>query len=227
MPSLEDIQAKLEHAAKQQARGAAVLIPLIETEVGLEVLFEQRALNLDVQPGEVSFPGGHLEPGESPREAALRECEEELLISRDSIELLGELGNCKGPGGSELFAFVGVLHDYKQSFSPAEVEQVFCVPLDYFLEHEPQVFELKHRPEAPDDFPFELISENGSYPWRPFVLEIPFYLETEPLIWGLTARVMKRFVDVLLSIARAGFESATFPQALAPRTSHDETRTHL
>ena len=67
----------------------AVLCPLAEGPGGPELLFEVRSASLRRQPGEVCFPGGQVEPGETPEETALRETEEELAIPRREIELLG------------------------------------------------------------------------------------------------------------------------------------------
>ena len=60
----------------------SVLVPLVEREGGLSLLYEVRAGSLRRQPGEVCFPGGRLEGAESPEECALRETWEELGIPR-------------------------------------------------------------------------------------------------------------------------------------------------
>ena len=72
-------------------RAFAVLVPLVEREDGIRVLYEVRALTLRRQPGEVCFPGGHMEVGETPEQCALRETEEELGIPMDKIRVLGRL----------------------------------------------------------------------------------------------------------------------------------------
>ena len=69
----------------------AVLVPLVEGEEGLELLFEVRAATLSRQPGEVCFPGGRMERGETPAACALRESWEELAIPPARVELLAEL----------------------------------------------------------------------------------------------------------------------------------------
>ena len=72
-------------------RSYAVLVPLVEREDGIRVLYEVRAMTLRRQPGEVCFPGGHIEVGETPEQCALRETEEELGIPMDKIRVLGRL----------------------------------------------------------------------------------------------------------------------------------------
>ena len=69
----------------------SVLVPLVEREGGLSLLYEVRAGSLRRQPGEVCFPGGRLEGAESPEECALRETWEELGIPREKIRILGRL----------------------------------------------------------------------------------------------------------------------------------------
>ncbi len=67
------------------------MIPLIEIDGELHILDQRRAKTLRKQPYEVSFPGGAIDFGESPKEAAIRETSEELLIGRDKIEIIGDL----------------------------------------------------------------------------------------------------------------------------------------
>ena len=87
----ETLRRKLaEHRPSlQQARGEfAVLVPLVEGPEGLSLLYEVRPAKLHHHSGEVCFPGGRMEPGETPRQCALRETREELGIPAERIELL-------------------------------------------------------------------------------------------------------------------------------------------
>ena len=122
----------LDEATRETAeRGcdAAVLVPLMTTGEGIDVLFEVRALTLKHQPGEVCLPGGMLEPGESAWEAALRETCEELLVEPAQVEYLGDLGLVSGLGDFRVRAFVGVLSGYQGSFDPSEVDLLVSVLL--------------------------------------------------------------------------------------------------
>ena len=65
-----------------QARKSAVCIPLIDTADGFDVLFEIRSSQIQSQPGDVCFPGGMVEPGETEAQAAVREMREELLVDQ-------------------------------------------------------------------------------------------------------------------------------------------------
>lgn len=193
----EMIARKLRAASAGGPLGAAVVVPLLPGPDGFDILFELRADDIDIQPGEVCLPGGHIEPGETPEQAVLREVEEELHVSREQLELLGELDSSMLAHGAPFHAFVGVLHDYEGSFDTAEVARTFTIPLSWFMEHEPAVWRAQAHVELPDDLPFERIPGGRDYPWRPLGYDVPFYLETDPLVWGLTARVLGRLVEVL------------------------------
>ena len=79
----------------------AILVPLVERDGELFLLFETRARTLvGHQPNEVCFPGGRVEPGETPRETALRETMEELLLPEDQIRVIAPLFKLTGPGGT-------------------------------------------------------------------------------------------------------------------------------
>ena len=184
------------------ARGASVLVPLLDAPEGPQVLFEVRARTLATQPGEVSLPGGAIEPGEDPARAAVREACEELLVEPSQIRLVGSLGDPGGPDALPFHAYVGLLDGYAGTFSPAEVDRVFRVPLSRFLEDDPACYVARMQTVPPDDLPFDLIPGGRAYPWRVGRHEIPFYLGDDPVIWGATARVMRRLAEVM----RAGAE---------------------
>lgn len=174
-----------------------MLIPLVQTDEGLAIVLEVRAATLDVQPGEVCLPGGGIERGETPQDAALRETCEELLVSPTQVEILGELGAFEGPGGRALHAFVGQLHDYRGTFSPDEVDHTFLLPVGWLLDHDPDIYQVTLEPRYPSDYPWELVPGGKSYPWRARINEVPFYRGTDPLVWGATARVLMRFAALL------------------------------
>lgn len=194
-----DIQA-VRHALEAQPprrQGAAVLIPLVQTDEGLAIVLEVRAQTLVVQPGEVCLPGGGIEAGETPEDAAIREACEELLVTRKQIEVLGELGSFEGPGGRALHAFVGELAGYQGTFSPDEVGRTFMLPVSWLFEHDPDLYQVRLEPHYPDDYPWDLVPGGRRYPWRARTNEVPFYRGTNPLVWGATARVLRAFAELL------------------------------
>ena len=194
--NIEAIRHALDSRAPQSP-GASVLIPLVQTDEGLAIVLEVRAATLDVQPGEVCLPGGGIERGETPQEAAVRETCEELLVEPRQIEVLGKLGTSEGPGGRALHAFVGTLADYRGTFSPDEVDRTFTLPVQWLLDHDPDIYQVTLEPRYPRDYPWELVPGGRSYPWRARVNEVPFYRGTDPLVWGATARVLGAFAKAM------------------------------
>ena len=194
-----ELAQKLEqyrHRDEDSPRGAAVLIPLLNTNTDPRVLLEVRAASLPVQPGEVCLPGGHIEPGEDPRDAAIRETCEELLVSPSQITIIGSMGAQPGPGGQQLHVYVGTLDDYKGTYSPSEVDRTFTLSVEWLAAHEPRVYEVSMQPEYPQDFPWELVPNGKDYAWRAQKHLVPFYHGTNPVVWGATARILARFARV-------------------------------
>lgn len=177
--------------------GAAVLIPLVPGKDGPEVLFELRSFELDIQPGEVCLPGGHIEAGETPREAVVREVCEELLVSADAVEIISELGKLPGPRELSLWVFVGTVRGYAGTYDPTEVDHTFTIPLAWFMKNAPEVFRGEMSFDPPADLPWDRIPGGRDYPWSVQHWEVPFYLDTDPLVWGITARIIMRFIEVL------------------------------
>ncbi|MDO5133708.1 MAG: CoA pyrophosphatase [Eubacteriales bacterium] len=178
---------------------SAVLIPVLIRDGAYHVLYEIRASKLKTQPGEICFPGGRIEEGEEPLETAVREAMEELLISREQIEVVGSLNRNDGPGGTFLYAFIGVLHDYNGTWSADEVDKVFTIPLDRILETEPEIYRIRMKRQLPEDFPYEYVPGGKEYHWRDQTNLIPFYPEfgKNPVLWGATARVTWAFARFL------------------------------
>ena len=175
----------------------AVVIPLIEREGEYHILFEQRAAGLSRQPGEVCFPGGRVETGESPEEAGLRETAEELLVDTDQIEILSALDAQMGPSGAPVWPFAAVLNDYRDTFSEDEVARVFTIPLSWFGENSPRRCKTELVTRPGEDFPYELIPGGREYPFRRKKQEVIFYETPEAVIWGVTAKITDEFLKKL------------------------------
>ena len=182
-----DLRAWIEEAHKKNERehmkgSSSVLIPLLEKEGVWHVLYEVRSAKLRTQPGEICFPGGRIEEGETPLETAVREAVEELLIREDQIEIVGALDKTAGPGSASLYAFIGVLTGYEGTMSPDEVDRVFTIPLDWILKHEPEVYRIQLDRKFPEDFPFAYVPGGRSYHWRSQKYNVPFYPEAAGII---------------------------------------------
>ena len=171
---------------------SAVAIPLIDTAHGPEILFEVRSSKIDRQPGDICLPGGVREGEESPVETALREMEEELLISRDQILVVGEADYLL-TGNLLIRPVVCLLRDYTGTFSEAEVAEVFTVPLSFFRETEPEHYEMRIRKEPSENFPFHRIIGGENYRFHTWKEESLFYFWERRNIWGYTAKILKSF----------------------------------
>ena len=183
----------------QGARGEyAVLAPLLERPDGSHLLYEVRAAKLHHQPGEVCFPGGEMEPGETPVTCALRETREELGVAADRIEIIGQLDFVLR-GQSIIYPVLAVLHIDDPAalpIGPDEVAEVFTVPIQWLREHPPEIYRRKV-PIHPEDFPYSAVGVAPDYPWAPLGIEVPIYRGLPHPLWGLTARITAHLVEIL------------------------------
>jgi 8-oxo-dGTP pyrophosphatase MutT (NUDIX family) len=131
---------------------AAVLVPIVTRAPGLTVLLTRRTDHLHDHAGQVSFPGGRIDPGDHDAEAAaLRETEEEIGLPRRHIRLAGRLDTYVTRTGFEVTPLVGlVTPPFPITPDSFEVAEVFEVPLGLFLdpasrEMHSRVFQGKER----------------------------------------------------------------------------------
>jgi len=114
---------------------AAVMLPLVQRDGTMSVLLTQRTAHLNDHAGQISFPGGRVEPDDPSREAtALRETEEEIGLAAARIEVLGRLPVYEVPSGFRITPVVGWI-DAPFDLAPDtfEVAEVFEVPVAHFL----------------------------------------------------------------------------------------------
>lgn len=134
-PGLDDLHViALQGGAR--ITEAAVLVPLVSRPGGLRVLFTQRTPHLDDHAGQISFPGGRVEPHDANREeTALRETEEEVGLARRAVCLLGRLPDYDIPSGFRITPVVGWIEPpFAVTPDPFEVAEVFEAPLRHFLD---------------------------------------------------------------------------------------------
>lgn len=158
-------------------RRACVLVPLIRNGGHWSVLLTRRAENMAAHSGQIAFPGGAVEEGESLEEAAIREAEEEVGIRRADVELIGRLDDLVTNSGYLVAPFVGVIHEpIEYVMQESEVVEVFEVPLDVLLDPaKPEVRYVTFR--------------NSRHPAY-------YYVHGQHEIWGLTGRMLKDFLDL-------------------------------
>ncbi|GGE64776.1 MULTISPECIES: CoA pyrophosphatase [Shewanella] len=119
-------------------RAAAVLIALEPGVQGPELILTQRPKHLKAHPGQVSFPGGKPEAEDQNLiMTALREAEEEIGLAPDNVEIIGQLPNHPTFTGFEITPVLGwVKSPFEAQIDPAEVQELFRVPLAFLLEEE-------------------------------------------------------------------------------------------
>jgi 8-oxo-dGTP pyrophosphatase MutT (NUDIX family) len=195
----------------EEFRNAAVLILLFKKEGKYHFLFEKRSGKVR-QPGEISFPGGLIDKGETVTQTALRETQEELGIDPDKIEILGEIGLLYSPLGATVSGVVGVadidsLDDL--ILSKEEVDYVFSVPVDFFIENQPQEYEvilhahshyLDENGKKVELLPVKELGLPKMYEdsWGLGKPKVLVYKWKGEIIWGLTARFVKEVVGVVV-----------------------------
>ena len=167
--------------AEWHARPAAVLAPLYFHEDRWHLLFTQRTDNLVEHRGQVSFPGGSVDPDDKDRiETALREAEEEIGLKRDDVEVLGVLDELITVTQWRITPVVGSFsYPYDFAVNLDEAESAFGVPLQWLAD--PANLETQYRePIVPG-------RKVAVYYFKPYVGHI---------IWGITARMTLSLLQV-------------------------------
>jgi 8-oxo-dGTP pyrophosphatase MutT (NUDIX family) len=169
------------------ARSSAVLAPLYDAPlagadgaVGAHVVLTRRTWGLRTHSGEVSFPGGRVEDGESPVDGARREAKEEIALDPSLVEIIGELDHLATvSSGAEIVPFVGTLPGRPATTpNPAEVEAVLHVPLAELLD--------------PAIFREEIWTFPGGH-----VQPITFFELVGDTVWGATASLLRQLLGVV------------------------------
>jgi len=158
---------------------AAVLVPLVMRPEGLAVLLTQRTQHLAAHAGQISFPGGRQETSDVDSiDAALRETEEEVGLTRDHVEVIGRLDTYITSTGFEVTPVVGLVRvPYPVKLDPFEVAEIFEVPLAFILDpanHQRQSREMRGRQRT-----FYVLPYQHRY------------------IWGATAGMLVNLAEIL------------------------------
>ena len=185
---------------EETAFRSAVLIPLVQVDGEWHILFEVRSFTMRKQPGDISFPGGRIDPSDStPLAAALRETKEELGVDPETVTHVRQLSPYIASPAFVVYPFMAII-DYSQiidSYNKEEVEEVFTIPLKWLLNYEPYMHLVSVEPTPSPDFPFEKIMNGAQYQWRIQSIEEWFFDYGKYTIWGLTARILKHFIEII------------------------------
>ena len=175
----EPIPPEIRDRLQTGRRPAAVLVPVLGAEQGaLRLLLTQRTDHLRDHAGQISFPGGGLKSGETSLEAALREAEEEVGLTRSAVEIFGEMPRYHTGTGfnvSPMVAFVAA--GAPLAPDPGEVAEIFEAPLDFLVD--------------PRNFRQETRYYRGA--WRSF-LAVPW---AGRYIWGATAGMLAQLSRII------------------------------
>lgn len=157
---------------------AAALVPLHEAGGEAHVLLTKRPRHMRRHAGQLSVPGGRIDPGEAPLDAALREAEEEIGLARADVDVLGPLSETLVlQTAFRLTPWVAsVPYPYPYVAAPAEVDEILHVPLSAL--ERPGV----HRVE-----PREVYGMN---------LDVHYFTLGEDVLWGATARIVWELLGV-------------------------------
>lgn len=174
-------------------RDAAVLVPLVERRGELQVILTRRSEALTKHAGQISFPGGRVDPGdESPMAAALREADEEIGLRSSGVHVLGSLPRYPTISGFMIHPFVGHVYNPGQlRAQPSEVAEIFEVPLAFFLDP------ANHQPHDVD--------VNGET-YRLHAMPYGDYY-----IWGATAAILRELYQRLRNGAPGVFTGSDVP----------------
>ncbi|WP_236548917.1 CoA pyrophosphatase [Exiguobacterium sp. 8H] len=173
---------------------AAVLIPLVQIDQDWHVVFEVRSHTMRQQPGEISFPGGRLEKGETPVEAAIRETSEELEVSADKVEVVGKLRPLATPHRQLIYPFVGILSEVPSVEGTDEVDHLFTVPISTLLMIDPFHGEMEWTMSPDQNIPLDRLANAKAYEKRVIKMREPFYEHEDYIIWGLTGKFLTQFI---------------------------------
>ncbi len=190
LQSLEHVVAQIAAHSPQvaatefmpEARASAVLVNLYQGPSGVEVVLTKRAAHLKNHKGEISFPGGRVEPDEQVYEAALREAVEEVSLPAHDVTLVGELDHLLTiVSNSYIVPIVGIL-PYRPTLvaSADEVDRILHVPLHELVRADTFACDVWETP----------MGSRNIY---------MFHLDDET-IWGATARILTQLLHISLNI---------------------------
>lgn len=119
----------------REFKDAAILFALVEGQPQPTVILTQRSDKLNNHSGQIAFPGGRIDNGETPVAAALREADEEIGLPAHSVEVLGTMGPYFSGSGYKIYPVVGIVKELPElTINEDEVAEIFHVPLSFLMD---------------------------------------------------------------------------------------------
>lgn len=153
---------------------------LIVNKPDPEIIFTLRSSKLRSHKGQISFPGGKVELGESLLEAALRETKEEIGIGSENIRILGAMSCLFVPPSNNLiYPFIGLIENLTElTINEDEVEECFSIPISHF--------------ENKSNLGTKIQILDG------YEVSMPFWdVSKKTILWGATSMILTEFIDLL------------------------------
>lgn len=173
-------QRVARQADRPEFRQAAVLLPLYLSDAGLHLVLTKRTELVPTHKGQISFPGGGFEEADGDLlTTALRETQEEIGLRPEDVEIVGILDDTVTVTSRHVVRpFVGIVpHPYPYRLDPFEIERLIHLPISALLCGAPFREEIWEREGGP--------------------VTVPFYDHDGDTIWGLTARILKQFIETV------------------------------
>jgi len=206
LPKTPDIQGR------QNFFNSAVIVPFIEIDHNIHLLFEKRSANIR-QASEICFPGGKhdSDTDDSYQDTAIRETVEEIGIQENQINVLGRLNTLITPMGVIVETFPALITiDSLEALNinKQEVEKVFTIPIATFQSTSPDLYHVRVeiQPTILDQngdsqtlFPAQKLGLPEKYhqPWGGNKMRVLVYKTEYETIWGITAEIIHNLIQLL------------------------------
>lgn len=200
LEDIENIFEKRHSGAEKDFKYFSVLVPLVEKDGRLHLLYEVRAGHMETQPGDVCFPGGKLEAGEDPCDCAVRETWEEIGVSRENIRIISQLDTIYTHSNFLMYCYLGIINSStidNLRLNSDEVEETFLISIDEIRKQRPEIYINEILPKIDENFPYDKITGGKNYQWRRGSEQVPLYDIDGRIIWGLTGRITRAFIDAI------------------------------